>query len=81
MNIGQGQELPGVLSMLCAQMYSLVNQRDNRIAIETARGIRQIAESQQHDNAIMRTMAEDSNEITSSLVAIARTCALLRLSP
>ena len=44
-------------------MYSLINQRDNRIAIETARGIRQIAESQQHDNAIMRIMAEDSNEI------------------
>lgn len=44
-------------------MYSLVNQRDNRISIETARGIRRIAESQHYDNAIMRIMAVDSNEI------------------
>ena len=44
-------------------MYNLINQRDNRTATETAEAIRRIAEAQQIDNAIMRIIAEDSNQV------------------
>ena len=54
------------MTLTSREIYNLISQRDNRLAIATAGDIREIAESLQADNAVMRSIAEASKEVALS---------------